>query len=139
MGKWIAFFFGLILFFSCQSTKDKARVAKAEQIEETQDTIQIENDELEYEITIIEIGFNAWLATQLPITHFSDNVLAMRNKEYVFEWNQRAANPSRYNPNLYNQFIDYEPHIDYGIEVNYMLFMYFEFFQQKYNQRLRGI
>ncbi|MGO2102488.1 MAG: DUF6146 family protein, partial [Psychroflexus halocasei] len=35
------------------------------------------------------------------------------------------------------QEIDYQPHIDYGYEVNYMLYHYFLFFEQKYNQKLR--
>ena len=30
--------------------------------------------------------------------------------------------------------IDYD-HIDYGMEVNYLLYMYFQFFQDKYKQR----
>lgn len=102
----------------------------------TLDTIKIENDELEYEIIILEIGFNQWLVTQPPMNYWSLNVLQQRNRAYVFEWNQRAANPTAWNPNLYNQFIDYEPTINYGLEVNYLLYMYFEFFQQKYRQRL---
>ena len=102
----------------------------------TLDTITIENEELEYEIIILEIGFNQWLVTQPPMNYWSLNVLEQRNRAYVFEWNQRAANPTAWNPNLYNQFIDYEPTIRYGLEVNYMLYMYFEFFQQKYRQRL---
>jgi hypothetical protein len=102
----------------------------------TLDTIKIENDELEYEIIILEIGFNQWLVTQPPMNYWSLNVLEQRNRAYVFEWNQRAANPTAWNPNLYNQFIDYEPTIRYGLEVNYMLYMYFEFFQEKYRQRL---
>ena len=102
----------------------------------TLDTIKIENDELEYEIIILEIGFNQWLVSQPPMNYWSLNVLEQRNRAYVFEWNQRAANPTAWNPNLYNQFIDYEPTIRYGLEVNYMLYMYFEFFQKKYRQRL---
>ena len=102
----------------------------------TLDTIKMENDELEYEIIILEIGFNQWLVTQPPMNYWSLNVLQQRNRAYVFEWNQRAANPTAWNPNLYNQFIDYEPTINYGLEVNYLLYMYFEFFQQKYRQRL---
>lgn len=102
----------------------------------TLDTIKIGNEELEYEIIILEIGFNQWLVTQPPMNYWSLNVLEQRNRAYVFEWNQRAANPTAWNPNLYNQFIDYEPTIHYGLEFNYLLYMYFEFFQQKYRQRL---
>ena len=133
----------LILGYACSSSKSGSQTSNEEvktndlsSIEMTQDTIHIENEELEYEITIIELGFNNWLATQPPMTYYALNVLERRNINYVYEWNQRAANPMTYNPNLYNQFIDYEPTIRYGLEVNYMLFMYFEFFQDKYRQRL---
>ena len=32
------------------------------------------------------------------------------------------------------QQINYDDKIDYGMEVNYLLYMYFEFFQDKYNK-----
>ena len=44
--------------------------------------------------------------------------------------------PHRFNPQLYELQIDYEPNIDYGYEVNYMLYNYFIYFQIKYKQRL---
>ena len=131
--------FGSFLVTACHSSKAEAQseAARASEVTEAApDTIRIENDELEYEIIILELGFNNWLVSQPPMSYFSLNVLENRNKAYVYEWNQRAANPSAWNPNLYNQFIDYDPTINYGLEVNYMLYMYFEFFQQKYRQRL---
>ena len=131
--------FGSFLVTACHSSKAGAQSEAARTSEVTDaapDTIRIENDELEYEIIILELGFNNWLVSQPPMSYFSLNVLENRNKAYVFEWNQRAANPRAWNPNLYNQFIDYDPTISYGLEVNYMLYMYFEFFQQKYRQRL---
>ena len=141
-------FLTVILFISflagaCDSNKtatqseDKAKSQDSLTGTATLDTIRIENDELEYEIIILEIGFNQWLVSQPPMTYWSLNVLEQRNRAYVFEWNQRAMNPTVWNPNLYNQTIDYEPTVDYGLEVNYMLYMFFEFFQDKYRQRLR--
>ena len=100
------------------------------------DTIRIENEELEYEIIILEVGFQNWLVTQRPMWYYSLNILENRNRYYVLEWNRRVQNPQLFNSNLYFQFIDYDPAIEYGLEVNYMLYMYFEFFQQKYRQRL---
>ena len=128
--------FASFLVTACHSSKVKSQSSDIQTAKATPDTIRIENDELEYEIIILELGFNNWLVTQPPMTYFSLNVLENRNKAYVFEWNQRAGNPTAYNVNLYNQFIDYDPTIRYGLEVNYMLYMYFRFFEQKYNQRL---
>jgi len=69
--------------------------------------VRIANDSLEYEVIIFDIGFNTFL-------------------------NSRARPRGFYGP----QTIDYESKIDYGYEVNYLLFNYFLFFEQKYNQRL---
>ena len=100
------------------------------------DTIRIVNEELEYEILIIEMGFESWLVTQKPMWYYSNNTLAIKNQFYVIEWNQRVLQPLVYNSSLYEQQINYDPTIDYGIEVNYKLYMYFQFFQQKYKQKL---
>lgn len=103
----------------------------------SQDTIRIANDSLEYEILIIEPGFNSWLAsTAKPEGYYSQAYMENRNIIYVTEWNQRVLQPHRYNANLYELQIDYQPNIDYGYEVNYKLYNYFIYFQLRYNQRL---
>ena len=101
------------------------------------DTVSIANDDLEYEIIIIEPGFNYWLASQArPEGFYSQQYLENKNYQYVIEWNQRVNQPSRYNSSLYELQIDYQLNIDYGYEVNYKLYNYFIFFQKTYNQRL---
>ncbi len=135
--KYFLIFFGLIFFvYSCNTPK--AAVDKATDVsnEKVADTIRIINEELEYEIIIIDIGFDSWLVTQKPMSYYSNNTLRIKNNFYVVEWNTRVNQPLVYNPSLYEFPIDYSPHIDYGIEVNYKLYMYFQFFQQKYKQRL---
>ncbi|WP_157208046.1 DUF6146 family protein [Mariniflexile maritimum] len=103
------------------------------------DTVSISNDALEYEIIIIEPGFNFWLAsTAKPEGYYSQQFLESRNLIYVNEWNSRVMQPQRYNPNLYEMQIDYQPNIDYGYEVNYKLYNYFIYFQLTYKQRLAG-
>jgi len=100
------------------------------------DKIIIENKELEYEIIIIEQGFNSWLVTQKPMSYYSQSTLEIKNQFYVVSWNQRVLQPFKSSPNLYEMRIDYDSHVDYGLEVNYKLFMYFTYFQQKYKQKL---
>ena len=130
-------FIGLLaVIFSCKPNKplsnsDMTSVDGAEI-----DTIRIQNEELEYEVLIIEVGFEAWLVTQKPIEYYTQSTLENKNKFYVSEWNRRANSPLEYGPLLYSQPIYYQYHIDYGKEVNYLLFMYFKFFQKKYKQRL---
>lgn len=101
------------------------------------DTIRIANDSLEYEIIIIEPGFNGWLATQRPRGYYGQTYLEQRNIIFVTNYNIRANNPSRYGSNLYPMQINYEFNVNYGYEVNYILYNYFLYFQEKYRQRLR--
>lgn len=121
---------------ACNTTKGTVTQSTNEERIAEQDTIRIENPELEYEIIIIEIGFEAWLATQRPESYYIQSALEIKNQRYVSEYNYRVTLPGRYNTDLYNQLIDYDPAIDYGMEVNYLLYMYFEFFQQRYRQNL---
>ncbi|SDG86263.1 DUF6146 family protein [Psychroflexus sediminis] len=100
-------------------------------------TIRIANDSLEYEIIILEPGFNAWLVTQRPRGYYGQTYLEQRNRIFVANYNIRANNPSQYGPDLYPMQIDYEYDVDYGYEVNYLLYNYFLYFQEKYRQRLR--
>jgi hypothetical protein len=101
------------------------------------DTVTIANNELEYEIIIIEPGFNFWLVSQArPEGFYSQSYLENRNIIYATEWNNRVLQPQRYNPSLYEMRVDYQQGIDYGYEVNYKLYNYFIYFQLTYKQRL---
>ncbi|SFD37897.1 DUF6146 family protein [Algibacter pectinivorans] len=103
----------------------------------TNDTVKIANDDIEYEIIIIEPGFNFWLASRARQRgYYSQTYLETRNYQYVLEWNQRVTQPQRFDTSLYELQIDYQSNIDYGYEVNYMLYNYFIYFQLTYNQRL---
>jgi hypothetical protein len=102
------------------------------------DTIRISNDDLEYEILIIDPGFNSFILTQPPRGHYGLTYLENKNRNFVLEYNNRARNPQQFDFNLYPQSIDYNYGTHYGYEVNYMLYNYFRFFMQKYNQKFPG-
>lgn len=125
---------------SCGSTKETVTISEEEKMtfkQQEGDTISISSDKTEYEIIIIEPGFNFWLQSiAKPEGYYSQSYLENRNNLYVIEWNARVMQPSRFSPNLYEMRIDYQSNIDYGYEVNYKLFNYFIYFQRKYNQRL---
>lgn len=121
-----------LLVFSC-GTQQKTTTAQTAK----EEPVRIANDSLEYEIIIIDIGFSSYLASRAkPMSFYSQNFLETRNRVYVSEWNRRAMNPSQYNSNIYENVIDYQSNIDYGLEVNYKLFWYFQFAQEKYKMRL---
>ena len=127
-----------VFAYSCNTGK-KAIKTTDETVATEQDTVRIANDEIEYEIIIIEPGFNFWVeSTARPRGYYDQSYLETRNVVLVSEWNNRVLQPQRYNTNLYEMQIDYSPHIDYGYEVNYMLYNYFVYFQLKNKQRLSG-
>lgn len=124
-----------LIFISCSGSKSKPVVAGNQVV--ANDTIRIANDELEYEIIIIEPGFNFWLESQAKQrNYYSQSYLETRNQAWVLEYNARVLQPMQYKPELYEMRIDYQYGIDYGYEVNYLLYNYFVFFQQRFNQRL---
>lgn len=138
MKKLIISLFIIVAFYSCNSTKKVSKSSDEINTSE-QDTVRIANDELEYEIIIIEPGFNAWLvSTARPEGYYSQSFLEARNLVYVNEWNRRVLNATQHNPNLYEMQIDYRQGTDYGYEVNYKLYNYFIYFQRKYKQKLAG-
>jgi hypothetical protein len=143
--KKIIFTMGLSALFvlslvNCGSSKEAISVTDEEKAAFAQtegDTITIKDDKTEYEIIVIEPGFDFWLQSiARPEGYYSQSYLENRNRIFVLEWNQRVMQPNRYRSNLYELQIDYDPNIDYGYEVNYKLYNYFIYFQRKYNQRL---
>jgi hypothetical protein len=135
--KKIAFI--LLLCLGIIGCKTPSKVTPKKEIAQVaeQDIVKIANEELEYEITIIEPGFNVWLQSiARPEGYYSQQFMENRNRLFVNEWNNRVLQPTRFNPNLYELQIDYSPNIDYGYEVNYKLYNYFIYFQLQYRQRL---
>lgn len=130
--------FLLTTVISCSTTKNNSSVAANKNIKTTaNDTVRIANDELEYEIIIIDPGFNSWLAsTAKPRNYYSQSYMESRNQVWVNQWNQNVI--SNRLPNLFEMRINYDNNINYGYEVNYLLFNYLTFFQITNNIQLGG-
>lgn len=128
--------------YSCNSPKtatSQKQKSEKELAMASNDTVKIANEDLEYEIIIIEPGFNVWLQSiAKPEGFYSQDFLENRNYLFVTEWNQRVLQPFRFNTDLYQFQIDYQPNIDYGYELNYKLYNYFIYFQLHYKQQLTG-
>lgn len=129
-----------IVFNSCGTQKETVEISDQEKQvfeSESEEPVEISDDKTEYEIIIIEPGFFVWLQSiARPEGYYSQSFLESRNSIMVTNWNQRVLQPNRFNSNLYELQIAYDPQIDYGYEVNYKLYNYFVYFQRKYNQRL---
>lgn len=128
----------LLAILGCNTTK--STLTSSNKVLTTQnDTIRIANEELQYEVIIIDPGFSSWLASKAyPRGYHSQSYLENKNQIYVGEWNRRVLQPQQYSPNLYEMTIDYQPHIDYGYEVNYLIYNYMIYFQNTYKQKLNG-
>ena len=138
--KYIALLCVGILLISCGAQKESLDISEEEKkifASKVEEPVEINDEETEYEIIILEPGFNTWLLSIARAPgYYSQAFLENRNKIFVINWNQRVLNPFQFNPDLYQFQIDYDPNIDYGYDVNYKLYNYFIFFQRRFNQRL---
>ncbi|MCU0407556.1 MAG: DUF6146 family protein [Bacteroidales bacterium] len=91
-------------------------------------------DSLEHRLIVIDPGFDAWLATQPSRDFYSQRYYESRNRQYVTEWNHRYS--SGQDKGIYNSIIDYNFRTDYGPDLNYRLYNYFRYFEQKTGIRL---
>lgn len=122
-----------VFLYSCGASSTQQGINSLEK----EKPVVIANDSLEYEIVILDIGFNYYLQSiARPIGFYSQNYLENWNKIYVINWNIRVQNPTRYDANIYANIIEYDTKIDYGLDLNYRLFNYFQFAQRKYRMRL---
>lgn len=131
--------FLVCIIFGCNSSKALIKNNNEKVTTVQNDTIRIANDELQYEVIIIDPGFSTWLASRaFPRGYHSQSYMENKNRFYVMEWNNRVLQPQRYNPNLYEMTIDYDSNIDYGYEVNYLIYNYMIYFQNTFKQKLNG-
>ena len=125
----------VILFFvmACGTTK----TTTFDKNTSKNDTIRIANDELEYEVIIIDAGFNTWLASYgKQRNYYTQNYMEQRNRTWVRQWNQNVISGPR--RDLFEMTINYDPNTDYGYEVNYLLYNYLTYFQLTNNIQLGG-
>lgn len=124
------------ILIACNASQDKKSFEDKPKLES--DTIRISNEELEYDIIIVDPGFTNWFNTNArPRNYYSQSYMESRNKVWVLEWNIRAQNPKKYG-DIYDMMINYQSNINYGFEVNYMLYNYLIYFQLTYKQQLGG-
>ena len=93
-------------------------------------------DSIEYELIDTEIGFESWLiSNSKPVWFYSHNYYRMWNIIYSNEWNYRCNNSVLYDTPFF-YLINYEREIDYNIDLDYKLYWYFKFIEDKYDVSL---
>ena len=139
MKNWL-YIIVLLFIIACSSIKTNSiATTSPETPKPLNDTIRIANDSLEYEVIIIDPGFSTWLVSRAyPRGYHSQSYMENKNRIYITEWNFRVMQPQRYNSNLYEMTINYDPNINYGYEVNYLIYNYMIYFQNTYKQKLGG-
>jgi len=91
---------------------------------------EIPGDSVEYELIVLDPGFESYLFTQPSKEFYSQGYYERWNARYVREWNFRHSQPLTFG-DMYLTYIDYREDIDYGLELNYRLFHYFRFFEKE--------
>lgn len=121
--KYIYFILFILLIFACSSNKELS-------VQTTEK--EIENDSISYELIVLDPGFETWF---LPNSRASWN----RSQDYYENWNRRYVNAWNYKEMGYRHFqlldgyIDYNPQVDYGVEINHKLFYYFQYVEHVLN------
>lgn len=95
------------------------------------------NEEDEYDLVVFDSQYDVFLMTiARPENFYSENYYKMKNDQYVNVWNNRHAQPFRFDPDLYAVQINYDPKINYGIKLEYKLYNFFKFIEWKYKVNL---
>ncbi|MFN8241122.1 MAG: DUF6146 family protein [Bacteroidales bacterium] len=124
-------FFLIVCFFAVTVTASGQRERRAAKV--SPDTLKA--DSVSYELVVFDIGFDSWLATKPPANYYTQKYYEVWNQQYVKEWNYRTDHPIKYGI-LYDMKIEYDPFTDYGLDLNYKLYYYFKFFEEKNKVKL---
>jgi len=123
MKKIVDFIFLSILLYSCVS-------ANRMQTMPDKNLIDIKQNEDQYEVVVLDPGFDSWFATTWsPAKDHNVEYYAQWNQRYVNAWNYKATQPLT--APLFENIIQYDPTIDYGIEVERKLYYYFRWVDTK--------
>ena len=130
--------FMLLIISSCGNFNNTSNEDKVEYSTLTLEGIS--DDSLEYNIIIDDIGYDSFLIMQKPMNFYSQRYYENWNRYYVSDWNIKVGTANYHSTkyqNVFDMYIDYDPTVDYGMMVNYKLYYYFRFVENKYNVRFK--
>ena len=92
-------------------------------------------DSTTYELIIEDVRFDHWyLVRYSPSKDHTEEYYRQKNLIGVAKWNE-FYRQGRFR-HVIDSFIDYQPNISYGMELNRKLFWYFTFVREEYKIRL---
>ena len=109
---------------SCHTTKNG--IPQKQKVEMIND-----EDSTEYSLLVLDPGYDFYIASKPPANYYSQQYYENWNSRYVSEWNSRHMNPIQFG-GFYETEINYNFREDYGLELNYRLYYYFQFIKDKY-------
>lgn len=121
----LSFFIGImaLLVWACSPVKNASKTSAT--------LTQSGMDSTEYEILITDPQFEQWyLMNYSEAKDYSNDYYRSKNQIAVANWNDYCRT-GQYGQ-VIDSFINYQPGIDYGIEVNRKLFWYFKYVKDNY-------
>ncbi len=110
-----------IAIWACTSSRESARSDNA--------LLLTGYDSTQYELIIIDPGFDTWyLKVFTPAEDRSDEYYHHKNLMAVPVWNHYFMTGQH--RNVIENYLNYQPGIDYGIELNRRLYWYFMYIQE---------
>jgi hypothetical protein len=92
-------------------------------------------DSTEYELIVLDVGFNSWfISNRKPIWYYDKEYYHIKNTFFTTTWNIRVLDNMHREP--YDFEIDFDQKIDYGLDVEWQLFWYYKYLEQKYHINL---
>lgn len=126
----IAIILAVLAFASCRTIKTEATPTKKVEMSSN-------NDSTEYSLIVFDTGYESYLLSRPSANLHSQQYYEHWNERYVREWNMRRRAPSQYG-SFYDTEIYYDTKEDYGLELNYRLYYYFQFIKDEYGIVLIG-
>ena len=121
--------FGIIIFatWSCSQQKKMTQSQKTH--------AEITEDNTEYNILIIDPGFDRWYMMRYSASmDRSNEYYKGMNNLGVQNWND-YYNRGKY-PQVIGSYLNFSPSIEYGLEVNRRLYWYFKYIEENFRIRI---
>lgn len=110
--------FMLFMLCACTSQKEIVKIASSKQV--------AAKDSTEYELLVFDPQFETWFMTNYsPAKDHSNEYYQSWNNQYVTDWNYHYM--AGHYPKVFENYIDYDSFVNYGIDVNRKLYYYFRY------------
>ena len=110
--------FLLVVMCGCSSQKDIVRIGHANRMSEKEKT--------EYELIVFDPTFETWFMENFsPAKDHTNEYYQSWNAQYVSDWNYHYM--AGHMRNVFENYIDYDNSVDYGINLNRELYYYFRY------------